>query len=119
MRVLYTPFGTPHQEVSGGGNRTFAGHPRDDVTGLVYMKARWHSPETGTFLSVDPLVPNQTDPQAYNAYAYARNNPIARIDPQGMATISVEGAFSTLGIFQDNEDKTASEPPRLYRRLHL
>ncbi len=38
---------------------------------------------TGTFLSVDPLVARADDPQSYNAYAYARNNPIASADPTG------------------------------------
>jgi hypothetical protein len=34
-------------------------------------------------VSIDPLVADATDPQAYNAYAYARNNPVNQIDPTG------------------------------------
>ena len=84
MRVVYTPFGKVHQEdAQSPVNRIFAGHPVDDATGLHYMKARWSNSETGTFLSIDPLVASQSDPQAYNAYAYARNNPIALVDPEG------------------------------------
>ena len=46
--------------------------------------ARWMDPTTGTFLSVDPVVPAYDDPQSLNAYAYARNNPITLDDPTGM-----------------------------------
>ncbi|TMA33732.1 MAG: hypothetical protein E6J87_09175 [Deltaproteobacteria bacterium] len=63
--------------------RYFAGHPEQAETGLHYMNARWLDPETGTFLSVDPIVARAGDPQAYNAYTYARNNPIGSADPTG------------------------------------
>jgi RHS repeat-associated protein len=48
------------------------------------QKARWYDPGSGTFLSVDPVVADAGDPQAYNAYAYARNNPVSNVDPTGM-----------------------------------
>jgi hypothetical protein len=44
-------------------------------------------PQTGTFLSVDPIVTDSADPQSYNAYTYARNNPIAYVDPGGQTPI--------------------------------
>ena len=49
------------------------------------LQARWYDPESGTFLSVDPVVADAADPQSYNAYAYARNNPIYFTDPTGMS----------------------------------
>src|SRR5206468_3649502 len=61
----------------------FAGHPEQAETGLHYMNARWLDPETGSFASVDPVVAAVGDPQSFNAYAYARNNPIAAADPTG------------------------------------
>jgi RHS repeat-associated protein len=69
----------------------YAGHRRHDDTGLVYMKARWYDPGSGTFLSVDPVVAGAGDPQAYNAYAYARNNPINLTDPTGMCPAALMG----------------------------
>ena len=35
-------------------------------------------------MSVDPVVANAGDPQAFNAYSYARNNPVSFTDPTGM-----------------------------------
>jgi len=61
----------------------FADHARQDESKLVYMNARWQDPETGTFLSVDPIVGSTHDPQSLNAYSYARNNPVSHTDPTG------------------------------------
>ena len=44
--------------------------------GLLYLRARWYMPETGTFLSVD-LVEGEP------LYMYVRGNPVNRIDPSG------------------------------------
>ena len=63
----------------------FAGSERDGETGLDYMKARYYSPAAGRFTSVDPsrksIIP--TDPQTWNRYSYAYNNPLAFVDQNG------------------------------------
>jgi RHS repeat-associated protein len=84
--VVYTPFGAEHQAAGAnpGQIANFAGHRREAQTGLFYMRARWHDAATGTLLSVDPVVPEAADPQSYNGYAYARNNPIRYTDPSGL-----------------------------------
>jgi RHS repeat-associated protein len=84
----FRPFGGVDDERAPGdrsGRRIWAGHPEQEETGLVQMQARWMDPETGTFLSVDPVVPDARDPQALNAYAYAANNPVSLADPSGMS----------------------------------
>jgi len=83
--TVYSPFGAIHQDEGAEGTDTevFAGHPREPATNLHYMQARWQNPTTGSFLSVDPVVPNAADPQAFNAYAYARSNPLTFNDPSG------------------------------------
>lgn len=80
----FKPFGGLDDETGGsaGDRRFYAGHPQQEETGLSYMKARWMSPETGTFLSVDPLI-NPSDPQSHTGYSYARNNPVNLTDPTG------------------------------------
>ena len=46
-------------------------------------------PAAGTFLSIDPLVPDAFDPQSLNAFAYARNNPVSNIDLDGLAPMKL------------------------------
>jgi RHS repeat-associated protein len=38
---------------------------------------------TGRFLSADPHITDPTDPQSYNRYSYAVNNPVTYTDPTG------------------------------------
>jgi RHS repeat-associated protein len=53
--------------------------------GLNYYGARWYDPQLGRFISADSLVPRPDDPQSFNRFAYARDNPVTRIDPSGHA----------------------------------
>jgi RHS repeat-associated protein len=54
----------------------------DPATGLVYARARWYSPETGSFLSGDPLAYKDSS----NLYAFAGGDPVNGRDPTGLAT---------------------------------
>jgi RHS repeat-associated protein len=63
----------------------FTGKERDPETGLDYFGARYMSAAQGRFTSSDPENADASldDPQSWNAYAYARNNPLKYIDPTG------------------------------------
>lgn len=67
--------------------RGFTGHKQNNLAsndlGLIYMNARYYVGSIGRFASADTLIPDQTDPQALNRYAYARNNPLLIVDPSG------------------------------------
>ena len=95
----YSPFGV--EQASAGEAewlpRHYAGHPEDENSGLVYMQARWMDPQSGTFLSIDPVVANAADPQAFNAYSYARNNPVGHIDPTGEFCVPIFGPCTDEG----------------------
>jgi RHS repeat-associated protein len=70
----------------GGSPYTFlTAKERDNESNLDYFMARYHSGAQGRFTSVDPenagAVPG--DPQSWNGYAYARNNPLLYTDPTG------------------------------------
>ncbi|MEE4662208.1 MAG: RHS repeat-associated core domain-containing protein [Halieaceae bacterium] len=93
-RARYRPYGERDQSaadyLTARANPVwFAGHVYDDVTGLTYMQARYYSPFSGRFLSPDPAVLRADDPQAFNRYAYARNNPYRYIDPDGRESVAV------------------------------
>jgi RHS repeat-associated protein len=59
---------------------------RDNETDLDYFLARYYSSTQGRFTSVDPAnaAPIKRDPQSWNGYAHARNNPLLYIDPDGL-----------------------------------
>ena len=65
----------------------YAGQEYDTDTGLSYMNARYYNGKTGRFMSQDPIFISVgfdlSDPQSLNSYAYARNNPLRYIDPNG------------------------------------
>lgn len=62
----------------------YAGYYYDKETGLYYLKNRYYSPTLGRFLTKDSLkYVNQKVPETINLYAYAYNNPVIFIDPNG------------------------------------
>ena len=84
-RRYSTPFGGSRgtEPTSWPGERGFVGGTKDP-TGLTHLGAREYDPETGRFLSVDPII-DVDDPQQMNGYAYAGNNPVTMTDPDGLA----------------------------------
>lgn len=58
---------------------------RHAETGLDYFGARYFSGAQGRFTSPDNFLNDTTalDPQSWNLYAYARNNPLRYVDPNG------------------------------------
>jgi len=79
----FDPFGNA-QKRSGPGRSAFGytGEPVDP-TGLVYLRARYYSPEVGRFLTADTIVPDPLSSMGWNRYAYVGNNPINYVDPSG------------------------------------
>ena len=55
----------------------------DELTGFVYLRARYMNPTTGTFISEDTFGGVLSSPITLNRYAYAGQNPIGNIDPSG------------------------------------
>ena len=90
----YLPFGQEFLPAADGDRMRFAGHERDDdqsaatVGDVDYMHARYYNPMTGRFLSVDPVAGSPSRPQSWNRYAYASNNPVMMIDPDGRRSTS-------------------------------
>ncbi|MFC4064622.1 RHS repeat-associated core domain-containing protein [Actinoplanes subglobosus] len=62
--------------------KTFVGGDQDP-NGLVNIGARRYDPLLGRFISVDPLM-NLADPQHWNGYSYANNDPVNKVDPDGL-----------------------------------
>ena len=65
----------------------FTGQIHDQESGNDYFNARYYSNSTGRFLSPDPsglAFADPTNPQSWNMYSYALNNPLTNTDPTGL-----------------------------------
>jgi RHS repeat-associated protein len=101
----YYPFGLEATDPAQSDFQLkFTGHERDENGGgpkgeLDYMMARFCSPVLGRFYSVDPGRDFSTKiPQSWNRYAYARNNPLKYVDPDGRALVpppSIQDSLTT------------------------
>jgi RHS repeat-associated protein len=83
----YHPWGTirPGPDNTLPTDYTFTGQKLDESTGLMYYGARYYDAALGRFVQADTIVPNPTNPQDLNRYAYVRNNPLRYADPSGYA----------------------------------
>ncbi len=74
------------------------GHPSEDNTGLIYMRARYYDPGVGRFASEDPVG------QGSNWFIYGFNSPTTQVDASGKATLqevvttnAIEGGMAAAG----------------------
>lgn len=91
------PFGedvTPPPPITAERLR-FATMERDPEGQRYYDHARSHSFGLARFMSPDKLGGKITDPQSWNRYAYARNNPLKYVDPDGRSPLAA--ALAGLG----------------------
>jgi RHS repeat-associated protein len=86
--IEYDPYGKIlRHDASAGSSRLakqqFTGKMLDDETGLIYFGARYYDPSLGRFITPDTIIPETLNPQAFNRYSYANNNPVNFIDNDG------------------------------------
>ncbi len=83
---------------------------------LDFDHARRHDAGLGRFLSPDRIPGEPEDPQSWNQYAYAKNNPLLYIDPTGEAVELIdetdEERRKALAVLQSSVGKAAGS--RLY-----
>jgi RHS repeat-associated protein len=77
----YYPFGESLNEEE---RYLYTGKEKDS-SGLYYYGARYYDPETGRFLTRDPLTGKTHSPQSLNRYTYCLNNPLTYVDPLGLS----------------------------------
>ncbi|MCO5203129.1 MAG: RHS repeat-associated core domain-containing protein [Chloroflexi bacterium] len=77
----YDVYGEPTVTGSLANEFDFAGQ-QTDPTGLQYLRARYYDPETGTFLSREPL--ERLPGWMGNPFGYAGSNAVSRTDPTGL-----------------------------------
>ena len=82
----YYPWGGELQLSSGDPNHfKWTGHERDTESGLDYFGARYYGNALSRFTSADSIGNDWeiADPQRWNLYMYARNNPLKYVDDLG------------------------------------
>jgi RHS repeat-associated protein len=82
--------------------------------GLTHLGAREYDSATGRFLSVDPIL-DPGDPQQFNAYAYAGNNPTTLSDPDGRYVSEGDYGYTDAGVYHPHPPAAAppaSAPPK-------
>lgn len=86
----YMPFGEEWPSPSSSERRLYGAKEREPETGFDYSGARYYAPTSGRFISPDPLTADAlriVNPQRWNQYAYAANNPLTYGDPDGLDVI--------------------------------
>ena len=79
----YYPFGETSFGSYAKKRYRFSGKERDGESGLYYYGARYYLPMSCRFVSVDPKVGNFPWQSSYTGFD---NNPVNKIDPDGMET---------------------------------
>jgi RHS repeat-associated protein len=62
---------------------TYTGHLYDAESNLFYFGARYYDPETGRFLTNDPVAGDALNPPSLHKYLYAYDSPMVFTDPWG------------------------------------
>jgi RHS repeat-associated protein len=105
----FMPFG---EQILGdtGTTHKFMGYPRDSESDLDYAMNRYYSSRQGRFMSPDPYNAgaNPMNPQSWNGYAYALNNPLSLIDPFGLDPFAC--SFDDGTIWDSEEDEPDLSP---------
>ena len=80
-------------EIETRGGYRYTAKERDSESGLDNFGARYNSSAMGRFMSPDsPSYSNRKNPQSWNLYAYALNNPVSFRDDDGHEIVCTNNA---------------------------
>lgn len=94
----YAPYGGLIRTSASPGSKTaytlalrLPGQWEDSESGLYYNDFRYYDPQSGRYLSPDPLGRLAEVLGSPNAYAYVNNNPLSYVDPWGLILFAFDG----------------------------
>jgi RHS repeat-associated protein len=108
IREEYLPYGETSFGGFGRKRYRFAGKTRDEESGLYDHGVRMYSPWLGRFASCDPA----GTADGLNPFAYARQNPLSRHDPDGRQS---KPANQTLTVHSATNAPAAADPEDEWR----
>ncbi|WP_433336145.1 polymorphic toxin-type HINT domain-containing protein [Spirillospora sp. CA-294931] len=104
----FGPFGNERSNAIGIWptvmDKGYVGGTKDASTGLTHLGAREYDPSIGRFISVDPIFAGG-DPQTWNGFAYAANNPVGNSDPDGLQCRYMDGMVTCTGGASGHPDE--------------
>jgi RHS repeat-associated protein len=103
-RAKNRAFGLPLTGALPQQGPEYASMEKDSASGNHYDHARFYTSWLGRFQVSDLIGGNPGDPQSWNRYAYARNNPLKFLDPDGRA---VKLAVSQTSLDQNRSTRAA------------
>ena len=89
--MRYTDVGDAMFEDADTNPWRYCGEYFDVETNTIYLRARYYDPATGRFSSEDPIR------DGLNWYTYCAGNPIAYIDPFGLAEVGLRAYAESFG----------------------
>ena len=92
--ATYDSFGNCQVDASSTitNNLHGPGQYHDAETGLYYNLNRYYDPQTGRYLTTDPIE------DGLNLYAYCFNDPVNLMDPEGLCALRIMGGLAEMAI---------------------
>ena len=104
----YDPFGAEKNiDLADNNPFRYCSEYYDKGIDKIYLRARTYDPTLGRFTQQDPAC------DGFNWYIYCSNNPVAYVDPWGMAPSPMEAAYMSKHIY--NYDDSDSRYNRTIR----
>jgi RHS repeat-associated protein len=97
--------------VKGVNLSPFPGQYYDPETGLHYNYFRYYNPQTGRYITPDPIGLEG----GINLFAYTDNNPVNRVDPEGLSFLDwLKEGYRKLQEKMEQDEKKLMDPnPKL------
>ena len=130
--LKYDTYGKQIEHI-GNSDVIFAYNGKDGVVtepnGLIYMRARYYSPELRRFINADVVPGKISNAITLNRYAYANGNPVSFVDPFGLSVDNrgvMEDSFlnafdevwnSTLGFIGSFSSQIADKINAIYEQV--
>ena len=105
---------------TGTSKVIFGYNGRDGVVtednGLIYMRARYYSPEMKRFINADIVAGKISNAITLNRFAYANGNPVSFVDPFGLSVMGdISAAWNTVtNVFENGWDTVCEISSAIY-----